>query len=659
MPVTTNTDTMEVKFLELLSEKFPSIADATTEIINLQAILNLPKGTEHFLTDLHGEYEAFNHVLKNASGVIRQKVCELFGGSLSGAAIDELCTLIYYPAEKLRLLRRERKNTDRWYEQTLNRLTEVCRSASVKYTRSKVRKLLPADFSYIIQELLHESDALESSKQEYFNGIISSIMAIGRADAFIVAIAGVIQRLTIDHLHIIGDIFDRGPGPHIIFDTLAGYNMYDIQWGNHDILWMGAAAGQNALIANVVRISARYDNLDVLEDGYGINLLPLARFAMEYYEHSPCEPYKPKVMQNSISERDMLLMARMHKAISVIQFKLEGQLLERHPEYGMEGRLLLDKIDYAAGTIDIGGKTYPLRDADFPTIDPKEPHRLTAGEERLVRTLRTSFLNSEKLQKHIRQLYAKGSMYRVMNSNLMYHASIPIASDGSFKRVAIEGESCSGKGLMDKIDTLVREAYFGGNGDERRGRALDYMWYLWCGPDSPFFDKAKMATLERYLIEDQGTWHEEKGFYYKHLEDRTMCDMILAAFGLNPERSHIVSGHVPVKTRKGESPIKAGGRLLMIDGGFSKAFQSETGIAGYTLIYNSHGLQLVQHEPFESAVKAVQEGQDIISTKMIVEAADDRIRVRDTTVGREILAQIDDLMRLLEAYRGGRIKERR
>ncbi len=655
---------MDIKFLKLLSEKFPSVASATTEIINLEAILNLPKGTEHFITDLHGEYEAFRHVLKNASGVIRQKVCELFADTLSEEELDDLCTLIYYPAEKLELVRRRGRNSEAWYRTTLHRLTEVCRSASSKYTRSKVQKTLPKDFSYIIQELLHESDDRGSNKEEYFNGIVHSIIEVGRADAFIIAMSNVIQRLTIDRLHIIGDIFDRGPGPHFIFDTLSQYNAYDIQWGNHDILWMGAAAGQDALIANVIRMCGRYDNLDVLEDGYGINLLPLARFAMECYENSPCDPYKPKVMQNSgVTERDLLLMTQMHKAISVIQFKLEGQLIAAHPEYGMANRALLERIDYTNGTITLsdvkgidGDSTWPLKDGHFPTVDPAAPYTLTPAEERLVRTLHASFVDCEKLQKHVRQLYAKGNIYLTMNSNLMYHASIPMTEAGEFKTVVVEGASYEGKDLLDKIDRLTREAYFGGRGEASQERAKDYMWYLWCGKDSPFFDKAKMATLERYLIEDKSTWHEEKGFYYKHLEDQTMCEMILSSFGLDSATSHIISGHVPVKTCKGESPIKAGGKLLMIDGGFSKAYQSETGIAGYTLIYNSHGLQLVQHEPFESAALAVEESQDIISTRMVVESADRRIRVRDTTVGCELQTQIEDLRGLLEAYKSGTIK---
>ena len=585
----------DLKFLNLLSEKFPTIADATTEIINLEAILNLPKGTEHFLTDLHGEYEAFRHVLKNASGVIRQKVHEVFNNTLRESEMTELCTLIYYPAEKLQLIKQKESNLDDWYKVTLNQLTEVCRAVSVKYTRSKVRKMLPPDFSYVIQELLHESDSPGSPKQSYFNGILNSIISIGRADAFIIAMSNVIQCLTIDRLHIIGDIFDT-----------------------------------------------------------------LARFVMEVYENSSCKPYQPKVMQNlGVTERDVLLMAQMHKAISVIQFKIEGQMIKRHPEYKMEGRALLEKIDYEKGTIEIDGKDYPLKDADFPTVDPRDPYKLTPGEDQLIRTLQASFLNSDKLQKHIRLLFSKGSMYLIVNSNLMYHASIPMTDEGEFKTVIVDGKPYAGRSLLDKLDRLTREAYFGGNGAKSQQMALDYMWYLWCGPESPFFDKAKMATLERYLIEDKKTHHEEKGAYYKHLDDTKMCSMILSAFGLDPEKSHIISGHVPVKTCKGESPIKAGGKLLMIDGGFSKAYHSETGIAGYTLIYNSHGLQLVQHEPFESAVKAVEEGKDIISTKVIVEATTDRITVRDTTIGKELQVQIDDLKNLLAAYRSGQIKERK
>jgi fructose-1,6-bisphosphatase-3 len=652
-----------LQYLELLSQKFPSPAQVSTEIINLNAILGLPKGTEHFISDIHGEYRLFLHILKNASGSVRRKIFQCFSEEeMSTAEMDELATLIYYPEEKLALLKEAHGSLNQvWYTTTLLHLVQVCRKATSKYTRSKVRKAMPHDFAYIIDELLNYSEADEDdNRTTYVHNIVHSIIEIGSADAFIIAISELIQHAVIDKLHIVGDVFDRGNGAHKVMDTLMEYNNVDIQWGNHDILWMGAAAGNLASIANVIRVSARYDNLDVLEDGYGINLLPLARFAMEVYENSPCKPYQPKVMQNSgVTERDVLLMAQMHKAISVIQFKIEGQMIKRHPEYKMEGRALLEKIDYEKGTIEIDGKDYPLKDADFPTVDPRDPYKLTPGEDQLIRTLQASFLNSDKLQKHIRLLFSKGSMYLIVNSNLMYHASIPMTDEGEFKTVIVDGKPYAGRSLLDKLDRLTREAYFGGNGAKSQQMALDYMWYLWCGPESPFFDKAKMATLERYLIEDKKTHHEEKGAYYKHLDDTKMCSMILSAFGLDPEKSHIISGHVPVKTCKGESPIKAGGKLLMIDGGFSKAYHSETGIAGYTLIYNSHGLQLVQHEPFESAVKAVEEGKDIISTKVIVEATTDRITVRDTTIGKELQVQIDDLKNLLAAYRSGQIKERK
>ena len=649
----------EIRYLERLADLYPTIASASTEVINMEAILNLPKGTEHFLTDIHGEDEAFAHVLKNGSGSVRRKVNEVFGNTLSHQDKRTLATLIYYPREKMDQILKVTEDKDEWFRITLYRLIEICKRAASKYTRSKVRKAMPPDFAYVLEELITEKDD-SVDKASYYNAIVNTIIHVGRGRECIIAMSQLIQRLVIDHLHIVGDIFDRGPGPHKIMDKLMDYHSVDIQWGNHDVLWMGAAAGQPGCIANVIRICARYGNLDILEDGYGINLLPLARFAMEVYENSPCKPYQPKVMQNSgVTERDVLLMAQMHKAISVIQFKIEGQMIKRHPEYKMEGRALLEKIDYEKGTIEIDGKDYPLKDADFPTVDPRDPYKLTPGEDQLIRTLQASFLNSDKLQKHIRLLFSKGSMYLIVNSNLMYHASIPMTDEGEFKTVIVDGKPYAGRSLLDKLDRLTREAYFGGNGAKSQQMALDYMWYLWCGPESPFFDKAKMATLERYLIEDKKTHHEEKGAYYKHLDDTKMCSMILSAFGLDPEKSHIISGHVPVKTCKGESPIKAGGKLLMIDGGFSKAYHSETGIAGYTLIYNSHGLQLVQHEPFESAVKAVEEGKDIISTKVIVEATTDRITVRDTTIGKELQVQIDDLKNLLAAYRSGQIKERK
>ncbi len=651
----------ELRFLDLMAQKFPTIADAATEIVNLEAILNLPKGTEHFLTDLHGEAEAFRHVLKNASGVIRQKVDEIFGNTLREAEKRDLCTLIYYPEQKLELVKRQEEDLDDWYRITLNQLIEVCRNVSTKYTRSKVNKELPADFSYIIQELLHESGSRDMlNKQDYFNAILRSIISVDRADEFIVAISRVIQRLTVDRLHIIGDIFDRGPGPHIILDTLKQYHKFDIQWGNHDILWMGAAAGNEASIANVLRISARYANLDVLENGYGINLLPLARFAMDVYKEDPCARFAPRMLQNTrMSERDARLTAQMHKAIAVMQFKLEGQLIRRHPEYAMEGRLLLDKMNLQAGTVCVDGAVYALNDRFFPTVDASDPYLLSPDEQEVMQQLRQSFRNSEKLQKHIRLLYSKGSLYLVLNSNLLYHASIPMTEAGEFKPVAVCGETCAGRALLDRVDRLARKAYFGEKGSPSRLQALDYMWYLWCGPDSPLFDKDKMAAFESYFIDDKRARAERKGAYYRHMEEQATCSMILEAFGLDPASSHIISGHIPVRQGKGESPIKAGGRLLMIDGGFSKAYQAETGIAGYTLIYNSHGLHLVQHQPFESRRRAIEEGHDILSAKLVVETMASRLKVRDTTVGKELEVQIEDLRRLLAAYRSGVVKERK
>lgn len=650
----------DLRILDLLSQKYPTISEAATEIVNLEAILNLPKGTEHFLTDLHGEFGAFQHVLKNASGVIRQKVEEIFGHTMRETEKRELCTLIYYPQEKIELVKRHEENLNDWYHITINQLIEVCRNVSTKYTRSKVNKALPQDFSYVIQELLHESGSRDMvNKQDYFNSIIDSIINVGQADEFIEAISYVIQRLTIDQLHIIGDIFDRGPGPHIILDTLSTYHRWDIQWGNHDILWMGAASGNEASIANVLRISARYANLDVLENGYGINLLPLARFAMETYDKDPCKKFQPRMVQNNrLDERDVRLTAQMHKAITVMQFKIEGQMIQRHPEYEMENRLLLDKMNLEEGFVVIGGEKYPLNDTCFPTLNKENPYALTDDEADVMQQLRMSFRNSEKLQKHMRLLYRKGSLYLVLNNNLMYHASIPMTEQGEFKQVNVCGETLSGRALLNRVDRIVRKAYFGDKRSEKRQEALDYMWYLWCGVNSPLFDKDKMATFESYFIDDKTLSKEKKGYYYQHMEDPQICGMILQAFGLDPQSSHIISGHIPIKSGKGESPIKAGGRLLMIDGGFSKAYQSQTGIAGYTLIYNSHGMQLVQHQPFESRRKAIEEGQDILSTKLLVEAVISRIKVRDTTIGKELQAQIEELKGLLEAYRSGVIKER-
>lgn len=648
----------DLKYLKLLAKSFPTISDATTEIINLEAILNLPKGTEHFLTDIHAEHEAFSHVLKNASGVIRKKVEMIFGHTLRESEKRELCTLIYYPKEKLKIVeQREGKEIAEWYKIVLVRLMRVCGNVSSKYTRSKVRKALPKEYSYIIQELLHESLA-EPNKQEYISAIISTIVSTGRAKHFIIAICNVIQRLTIDSLHIIGDIYDRGPGAHIIMDLLCNYHNFDIQWGNHDLVWMGAASGSEACMANVVRISLRYANLATLEEGYGINLMPLATFAMETYGDDPCLLFKPKVSQDEpVKSKHIRMISQMHKAISIIQFKLEGAVISRNPDFEMDDRRLLHLIDFKKGTITLEGVEYALKDTNFPTIDPADPYRLTEEESDLVKSLMHYFLTSEKLYKHMRCMYNHGSVYLVRNSNLLYHGSMPLNEDGTLKSIRIAGDDYAGKALFDKLDKMVRQAFFEERGKPNRHTAKDIIWYLWCGPYSPQFDKEKMATFERYFIAEKETHKEKKGYYYYLKDNKAICEMILKEFGVEDSQSHIINGHIPVKTGKGESPIKAGGKLLVIDGGYSKAYQPETGIAGYTLIYNSHGLLLIQHQPFESTQKAIEDGDDIISETTVVEFSNKRKLVRDTDIGAELQKQIDDLMNLVAAYRNGLIKE--
>ncbi len=648
----------DLRYLELLSRQFPTIASASTEIINLEAILNLPKGTEHFLTDIHGEYEAFQHVLKNASGTVKRKVNEIFGLTLREAEKKELCTLIYYPREKLRLVKETEPDINEWYEITLNRLVKVCQSVSSKYSRSKVNKALPADFSYIIQELLHET-AGDPDKYAYFNQIISTLITTRRADAFIIAMGELIQRLAIDSLHIVGDIYDRGPGAHIIMDTLCDYHQVDIQWGNHDVLWMGAFAGNDACIANVLRISLRYGNLDTLEEGYGINLLPLATYAMEVYADDDLKVYMPRIKDTNriYTDKEIRITAQMHKAMSVIQWKLEGQLAESRKEFGLEDRRLLHRIDYSRGVVTLDGKEYELIDKSWPTVDPADPYRLTPEEESIVKQLHSSFVNSEKLRRHVYCLLRHGSFYLACNNNLLYHASVPMTADGAFREVTVAGETFSGRKLLDRLDQIVQVACHQNSDAADRQYAVDYMWYLWCGPDSPLFDKSKMTTFERYLIADPETHTEVKGAYYTLANDPAVCDRILTEFGLPTEGSHIINGHVPVRASQGECPVKAGGKRLVIDGGFSRAYQTETGIAGYTLVFHSRGFQLVQHQPFESKVKAVEEGQDIISNTVLTEFKEKRLLVRDTDKGRELAAQVTDLDKLLACYRRGLIHE--
>lgn len=650
----------DMRYIRLLSNTFPTIAAASTEIINLQAILNLPKATEHFVADIHGEYEAFQHILKNASGNIKRKVNDLFGNTLREVEKRELCTLIYYPEQKLELVKASEPDINDWYHITLHHLVAVCRDVSSKYTRSKVRKSLPKDFSYIIQELLHERPE-DKNKANYVNVIVDTIISTGRADDFIVAISNVIQRLAIDQLHILGDVYDRGPGAHRIMDLLETYHSWDITWGNHDIIWMGATAGNDACMCSVIRLSLRYANLVTLEDGYGINLVPLATFAMEAYGDDPCTEFLPKTDAGTgaIDEKTRQLIAKEHKAIAVLQFKLEGQLYEKHPEWKMKGRAMLERVNYEKGTIDIDGKEYKLSSCSFPTVDPKNPNKLTKEEEILVEKLHHSFEVSEKLHKHIKLMLSHGCMYSIWNNNLLFHASIPLCENGTMKNVEIyHGHTVSGQQLMTDVGMLIRCAFQNDSSQKMIDYAKDYFMYLWCGPDSPLFDKSKMATFERYFIKEKETHEEKKGYYFILRNKEEICDNILKAFGVTDPNRHIINGHVPVKAVKGESPIKANGRLMVIDGGFSQAYHHETGIAGYTLVYHSRGFQLVQHEPFTSTEDAIIRGTDIKSTTQIVEMSSRRMLVADTDKGKELNAQIDDLQELLYAYRHGFINER-
>ena len=658
----------DLRYLQLLSNQFRNSAEVSTEIINLQAILSLPKGTEHFLADVHGEHEAFDHVLKNASGSVMRKIREVFAGQMMELQMRELATLIYYPQAKLEQLHEAGEIDEEWYKVTLNRLVKVCRKVGEKYTRSKVRKALPPQYSYIIQELLHE-DGVNPNKSAYISSIISTIISTGKAEDFICAISATIKRLVIDRLHIVGDIYDRGPGAQYIMDTLLDYHNVDIQWGNHDMLWMGAAAGNDACIACVIRIALRYANLDTIEDGYGINLMPLSRLASEVYAGDPCTYFKPKLGDSDVAydDKGIYLISQMHKAISIIQFKLEHQLIARHPEWQMQERDLLHKIDFEAGTVDLSHTNpnedygvHEMLDMNFPTIDPKDPYRLTPQEEEVMDRLRRSFATSERLHTHIDAFYRLGSMYLVCNGNLLYHASMPLDASGQLKAVRVlDSQPLRGRALLDEIDRVVRLAHPSRHAHPKHEAAVDYIFYLWCGPDSPLFDKSAMTTFERYFVADKKTHTETKGYYFKYRQDLETIEMILREFGLEGEDCHVINGHVPVKVAKGEKPIAAGGKLMIIDGGFSRAYQSSTGIAGYTLIYNSQGMQLVQHEPFTTMRRAVELMEDIKSVTVISERTTHRMLVADTDVGAELQQQVNDLEKLLKAFNAGLIKERK
>ncbi len=654
-----NLTTDDLQYLQLLSKTFPTVAAASTEIINLQAILNLPKGTEHFLADIHGSYESFQHVLKNASGNIKRKVTEIFGNQIRETELRDLCTLIYYPEQKLERIKESESDLNDWYHITIHQLVKVCRDVASKYTRSKVRKSLPASFSYIIQELLQErSDDID--KAGYVNAVVDSMIETDRADDFIITISNVIQRLAIDQLHILGDVYDRGPGAHRIMDLLEHYHNWDIQWGNHDILWMGACAGNDACICNVIRLSLRYANMATLEEGYGINLVPLATFAMETYSDDPCAEFVPKTNGGSgnVDDKTKRLIAMMHKAIAVIQFKVEAQLFDKHSWWGMTDRKLLEKIDYTRHTCMITGKEYDMKSCLFPTISPENPISLTAEEAELMDRLHHSFTVCEKLRRHIKTLLAHGCMYNITNNNLLYHASVPLNADGTLKDVELmPGKFFKGRDLMHQTGLLIRSAFQKDTPAEEREYAIDYFLYLWCGKDSTLFDKSKMATFERYFIPDKETHKEEKGNYYTLRDNEAVCDGILDAFGVNGPNRHIINGHVPVHAASGENPIKANGKLMVIDGGFSEAYHKETGIAGYTLVYHSRGFVLVQHEPFTSEEDAVQRGSDIKSITQIVEMSAHRMLVADTDIGDGLRSQIAYLKKLLYAYRHGLVKE--
>lgn len=646
----------EVRYLKCLAKQYPTIADTATEIVNLQSILSLPKGTEHFITDIHGEYAQFQHIIKNASGAIKRKIEDAFGNTIGEKDKRTLATLIYYPKEKLAQIIQTEKYIDDWYAVTLYRLVCVCKKTSSKYTRSKVRKALPKEFAYIIEELLTGRQEIIDQEDYYFE-IIHSAIRIGRAPELVIALCDLIRHLVVDHLHVVGDIFDRGPYPHLVMDDLMKHHSVDIQWGNHDVSWMGAAAGNPALICTVIRISARYGTLSSLEEGYGINLIPLVRFATEQYADDPCDRFHINYREDAYDVRDKSYDEKIHKAVTIMQLKLEGQMIMRNPDFKMNDRMLLDKIDIEKGIVMIEGVEHPLLDKSFPTVDWSNPYALSEEEAEVMERLIYSFRHSEKLQKHAKFLYTKGSMYTVYNGNLLYHGCVPLNTDGTFKKVTVFGKEYEGKELYDVLEEYARKGYYATDPDEKQ-KGLDILWFLWLNKYSPVYGKERMTTFERYFVADESTYKEPKNPYYKLIEQEEVADRILKEFGLGGKESHIINGHIPVLVKEGQSPIHCNGKVLIIDGGFSKEYQKKTGIAGYTLIYNSFGLVLAEHEPFESVEKAIQEGNDVISHKILVQRVLERKRVADTDRGKEMQEEINDLERLLKAYREGVIEEK-
>ena len=652
-------ESSQLHYLRLLSKQYPTVQAAGTEIIKLQTILNLPKGTEHFMSDIHGEYEAFLHILNSCSGEVKNKLDETFEDTLSRQEKDNLATLIYYPAAKLALVSDTQEDMTAWYRVTLHRLVQVCRYVSIKHTRNKVRSFMPEGYKEIIDELIHLRDE-DGSKRYQFENIINSIISIGQTSDVIQALCAVIKALTCDHLHIVGDIFDRGPRADIVMDSLMDCHSVDIQWGNHDVLWMGAASGSRTLVATVLSNSIRYNNLDVIETGYGISLRPLSIFANEVYKHCDLSRFHVKLTgsdADQYTEKDKLLSARMYKAITIILFKLEGQKILRRPEFGMTDRLLLDKIDYKSKTVTIGDRIYPMEDCDFPTVDPADPYTLTEEESHVIDQLTDSFRHSEKLQSHVRFLYSKGGLYKVHNGNLLFHGCIPMTADGRLLSFTIGGRERSGREFLDYAEKTARKAYYDKRGSAERQFGMDFLWWLWAGRNSPIFGRDRMTTFERRFITDESTWTEPKNAYYTFYQEPAVCDMLLGEFGLKGTHCHIINGHVPVKVKKGESPIKGGGKLIVIDGGFSKAYQSTSGIAGYTLIFSSRHFRIVSHQPFEGRRAAIHSNHDIANESQIFEKMETRMKVAETDEGTELQARVEELMMLLEAYRSGAIKE--